>query len=89
MPAREMADRKRRMANELNRFIALKKQYSSTEDGRNELMAGAAPAAGQQEGISVGYDGELLVCSMQAACSKRRQIHGVACLKQLSTGCSL
>jgi SNARE protein len=59
MPAREMADRKRRLANELNRFIALKKQYSSTEEGRNELLAGAGPvAAGQAEGGSVGYDGE-------------------------------
>jgi uncharacterized membrane protein len=55
-----MADRKRRLANELNRFIALKKQYSSTEDGRNELLAGAGPVtAGQAEGSGVGYDGEL------------------------------
>eukprot|EP00879_Flechtneria_rotunda_P007130 GHRR01007482.1.p1 GENE.GHRR01007482.1~~GHRR01007482.1.p1 ORF type:complete len:286 (+),score=109.54 GHRR01007482.1:322-1179(+) len=55
MPARELADRKRRLVNQLNSYIALKKQYSSTEDGRNELMAGAAateaPAAAQ------GYDG--------------------------------
>ncbi|WIA38596.1 hypothetical protein OEZ86_001906 [Tetradesmus obliquus] len=57
MPAREMADRKRRAANELNRFIALKKQYSSTEDGRNELLAGAGPVTAGQAETSVGYDG--------------------------------
>eukprot|EP00882_Tetradesmus_deserticola_P013538 GHRQ01014374.1.p1 GENE.GHRQ01014374.1~~GHRQ01014374.1.p1 ORF type:complete len:295 (+),score=115.28 GHRQ01014374.1:1486-2370(+) len=58
MPAREMADRKRRLANELNRFIALKKQYSSTEDGRNELLAGAGPGTtGQAQGSEMGQDG--------------------------------
>lgn len=43
MPARELADRKRGLVTELNNFIALKKSYSATEQGRNELMDGAAP----------------------------------------------
>eukprot|EP00775_Hariotina_reticulata_P008789 gene8789-8967_t len=44
MPARELADRKRRLANQLNEYIILKKQYTSNEQGRNELLAGSAPA---------------------------------------------
>jgi hypothetical protein len=43
MPARELADRKRGLVTELNNFIALKKSYSATEQGRNELMDGAVP----------------------------------------------
>lgn len=59
MPTRELADRKRELANQLNSYINLRKQYNSTEDGRSELMAGAsAPAAGGADG-GLGTDGGL------------------------------
>jgi hypothetical protein len=50
MPARELADRKRRLANQLNAFIARKKAASGTEEGRNELLAGAAAPMQQPPG---------------------------------------
>eukprot|EP00878_Enallax_costatus_P004352 GHUV01004588.1.p2 GENE.GHUV01004588.1~~GHUV01004588.1.p2 ORF type:complete len:286 (+),score=100.88 GHUV01004588.1:345-1202(+) len=56
MPARELADRKRKLVTELNSFINQKKQYSSTEDGRNELLAGAG-ASGQEGAAPQGPDG--------------------------------
>lgn len=68
MPARELADRKRTLVNELNSYIALKKNYSSAEDARGELMAGAG-AAGEGGGGGATaaavnpYDGgSLLLC---------------------------
>lgn len=57
MPARELADRKRKLVTDLNSFINQKKQYSSTEDGRNELLAGAG-APGQEAAAPQGPDGE-------------------------------
>ncbi|KIY93081.1 putative plant SNARE 13, partial [Monoraphidium neglectum] len=60
MPARELADRKRTLVNELNSYIALKKNYSGTEDARGELLAGVA-AQGEGGGAGVEktnpYDG--------------------------------
>jgi hypothetical protein len=55
MPARELADRKRRLVNEVNSYIALKKGYGSTETSRGELLAGAAEEAGETN----NYDGKL------------------------------
>jgi hypothetical protein len=48
MPSRELADRKRKLVNQFNEFVNLKKQHSSTEAGRGELLAGAG-TAGQEE----------------------------------------
>jgi hypothetical protein len=63
MPARELADRKRTLVNELNSYIALKKNYSGTEDARGELLAGVA-AQGEGGGAGVEktnpYDGACL-----------------------------
>lgn len=57
MPARELAERKRRLVTELNSYINLKKQYNTTEDGRNELLAGAA-GTGEEAAVPQGPDGE-------------------------------
>ena len=54
MPARELADRKRKLVNEVNSYIALKKGYSSTESSRGELLSGAAEEAGGPN----NYDGK-------------------------------
>ncbi len=53
MPARDLADRKRNLVNELNNYIAMKKSYSTTEDNRGALLAGAAPPE-----VDMGNDGE-------------------------------
>lgn len=58
MPARELADRKRKLVTELNSYINLKKQYSSTESGRNELLAGANQG-GAEGSAAEGPDGGL------------------------------
>jgi hypothetical protein len=55
MLARELADRKRNLVTELNSFIALKKSYTTTEQGRGELMEGAASPEPQ-----CVYEGEAL-----------------------------
>jgi hypothetical protein len=57
MPARELADRKRKLANQLNEYINSKKQYSATEDGRSELLAGSAPA-GAADSITSTHQGK-------------------------------
>lgn len=57
MPTRELADRKRRLVTDLNSYINLKKQYNTTEQGRNELLAGAG-AAGEEGTAPQGPDGE-------------------------------
>ncbi|KAI8473157.1 MAG: hypothetical protein J3K34DRAFT_361577, partial [Monoraphidium minutum] len=63
MPARELAERKRALVNELNSYIALKKNYSGADEARGELLAGAAPGGGGEGGGGGGgergnpYDG--------------------------------
>lgn len=61
MPSRELADRKRRLVNQFNEYVNLKKQHSSTEAGRGELLAGAGTTAGQEDAEAGGSaaDGEL------------------------------
>jgi hypothetical protein len=61
MPSRELADRKRKLVNQFNSFVNRKKQHSSTEAGRGELLAGAG-ATGQEEAAAGGSatDGECL-----------------------------
>ncbi len=64
MPPRELADRKRTLVNELNSYIALKKNYASADEARGELLAGAGPGGGGGgETVTGGgkvdaYDGE-------------------------------
>jgi hypothetical protein len=65
MPNRELADRKRKLVNQFNTYVNQKKQHSSTESGRGELLAGAA--TGQDEATAAGggaaTDGEhVLSC---------------------------
>lgn len=62
MPSRELADRKRKLVNQFNEYVNLKKQHSSTEAGRGELLAGAGAASGQDEAQAGGgsaTDGEV------------------------------
>lgn len=67
MPSRELADRKRRLVNQFNTYVSLKKQHTSTESGRGELLAGAAPGQEAAEGGSA-TDGECVkvACRMLA-----------------------
>jgi len=54
MPPRELADRKRALVNELNSYIALKKNYASADEARGELMTGGGGAAGGGETATGG-----------------------------------
>ena len=42
MPQKELSDRRRLLADELNRFIQMKKDFSSSEGAKGELFDGAA-----------------------------------------------
>lgn len=61
MPSRELADRKRKLVNQFNSLVNRKKQHSSTESKRGELLAGAG-GTGQEEAAAGGSatDGECL-----------------------------
>lgn len=73
MPARELADRKRTLVNELNSYIALKKNYSSADEARGELLAGAgAPGEGGSGAAANPYDGEEAVKLCCQTCAGRR-----------------
>jgi hypothetical protein len=72
MPARELADRKRNLVTELNNYIALKKSYTTTEQGRGELMEGAASPEPQcvNEGKALGRR-----CGMQCSLTALTWLH--------------
>jgi hypothetical protein len=58
MPTRELVDRKRQLVGQFNTYVNLKKQHASTEAGRGELLAGAAPVDGQAAAATSNpYDG--------------------------------
>ena len=56
MPAKELADRKRNLVNELNNFIAMKKQFGAQSENREQLFDGAAGAGTEPDR---GQDGLL------------------------------
>jgi hypothetical protein len=60
MPSRELADRKRKLVNQFNTYVNLKKQHSSTEQGRGELLAGAATGQDEPAGGGAATDGTQL-----------------------------
>lgn len=60
MPSRELADRKRKLVNQFNTYVNLKKQHSSTEQGRGELLAGAASGQDEAAGGGAATDGKQL-----------------------------
>jgi hypothetical protein len=60
MPSRELADRKRKLVNQFNTYVNLKKQHSSTEQGRGELLAGAATGQDEPAGGGAATDGKQL-----------------------------
>lgn len=49
MAQKELTDRRRFMADELNRFINMKKDFTSSEAGKGELFDGAGGAAADAE----------------------------------------
>jgi hypothetical protein len=60
MPSRELADRKRKLVNQFNTYVNLKKQHSSSEQGRGELLAGAATGQDEPAGGGAATDGKQL-----------------------------
>jgi novel plant SNARE len=56
MPAKELAERKRSLVNDLNNFIAMKKQFGAQAESREQLFDGAAGAGAEPER---GQDGLL------------------------------
>jgi hypothetical protein len=58
MAPRELAERKRQLVNELNSFIALKKNYASADEARGELLGGnGCAAAAGAPGAAAGEAG--------------------------------
>jgi novel plant SNARE len=63
MPAKELADRKRNLVNELNNFIAMKKQYGAQSENREQLFDGAAGVAAEPDRGQDGSSRDVHVLS--------------------------
>lgn len=80
MPNRELADRKRKLVNQFNTFVNDKKQYSSTESGRGELLAGATGGQGEATaaGDGAATDGEHALQTGRGVCQRAGAIVSTA-----------
>lgn len=79
MPTRELADRKRKLVNQFNTYVNLKKQHSTTEAGRGELLAGAAPAGQEEAASGSATDGMCLLGSPLRISSALASVTNVSC----------